>query len=242
MSRRRTPDLISNLTIGLGQAPSPTFRPPSSINMVILHHLNFAALDHIQTPSPPITPPAHQECLSPALPSPSECDDKIMGETQNRQPSPDRASRSSFSSIRESENTLTQTFTHSKVSHLDVDEEVVDDRTPEVTPGPSTLEINKVHAFNMIQTQFRPPVTNPNSRLRGYVAPADSFQGWKGIQVKGKLASRSFGDLTILNNVWGSAPKAPRNVEIRPGEAPIEKLPAELLSMYPFDPCSTSLP
>ncbi|KAK3392378.1 hypothetical protein B0T20DRAFT_54735 [Sordaria brevicollis] len=197
--------------------------------MVILHHLNtFAAMDHIQTPSPPITPPAHQECLSPALPSPNECDNKMMGEAQNRQPSPDRASRSSFSSIRENENTLTQTFTHSKVSHLDVDEEVVDDRTPEVTPGPSTLD--KINAFNMIQTQFRPPVTNPNSRLRGYVAPADSFQGWKGIQVKGKLASRSFGDLTILNNVWGSAPKAPRNVKIRPGEAPIERLPAEILS------------
>lgn len=202
--------------------------------MVILHHLNtFAAMDHIQTPSPPITPPAHQERLFPAPPSPDECNNMIMGEAQNRQPSPDRASRSSFSSIRENENTLTQTFTHSKVSHLDVDEEVVDDRTPEVTPGPSTL--NKIHAFNMIQTQFRPPVTQPNSRLRGYVAPADSFQGWKGIQVKGKLASRSFGDLTILNNVWGSPPKAPRNVTIRPGEAAIERLPAEILSTYPSD-------
>lgn len=202
--------------------------------MVILHHLNtFAAMENIQAPSPPITPPAHQECLSPALPSPNECDNnnKTMGEAQNRQPSPDRASRSSFSSIRENENTLTQTFTHSKISHLDVDEEVVDDRTPEVTPGPSTL--NKVDTFNMVQTQFRPPVTQPNSRLRGYVAPADSFQGWKGIQVRGKLASRSFGDLTILNNVWGSPPKDPRSVKIRPGEAPIERLPAEILSTYP---------
>jgi hypothetical protein len=83
----------------------------------------------------------------------------------------------------------------------------------------------------MIQTQFQPPVTHPNSKLLGYWTPADSFQGWKGIQVKGKLASKSFGDLQVLHQVFSTPPPRPaKRGQNRPGHAPIERLPTEILS------------
>jgi hypothetical protein len=149
-----------------------------------------------------------------------------MAGEPRRPSSPDRISRSSFSSIRENESTLTQAFTNSKVSsYLETDEAIVDDSPPPSRQG-----------FNMIQTQFQPLVTQPYSKLNGYWSPADSFQGWKGIQVKGKLASKSFGDLQVLNNVWSITPKvkSPKLGSSRPGEAPIERLPTEILSMLPF--------
>lgn len=155
-----------------------------------------------------------------------------------RPPTPDRVSRSSFSSIREHDNTLTQTFTHSKLSsYVASDEEAVEDPTQHSTADASH---NRVRDFDMIQTQtqFQPPVTRPNSRLLGYWTPAETFRGWKEIQVKGKLASKSFSDLKILNQSWSPpptpAPTSPKAVEktrsYKPGEAPIEKLPFEILT------------
>ncbi|KAK0634931.1 hypothetical protein B0T17DRAFT_611869 [Bombardia bombarda] len=170
----------------------------------------------------------------------------MTGETQ-RQISPDRVSRSSFSSIRENEESaLTQTFTHSKVSSFIDTDEAIDD-TPH---SPTTdLSTNAAPAFaNMTltqtqaqtQTEFLPPVTRPNSNLLGYWSPADSFKGWKQIQVKGKLASKSFGDLQVLHHVFDDLPEslpenlpevaAKANGSYRPGEAPLERLPTELLS------------
>ncbi|KAK4238455.1 hypothetical protein C8A03DRAFT_15093 [Achaetomium macrosporum] len=142
---------------------------------------------------------------------------------------PDRASRSSFSSIREDEDTLPQTFSRSKVSSyfsLDSDEAIDDSSS-----RPTTPRSRSGRGINMIQTQFQPPVTHPNSKLLGYWAPADSFKGWKGIQVKGKLASKSFGDLQILHQVFSGPPPRPaQRGRYRPGDAPIERLPAEILS------------
>lgn len=86
----------------------------------------------------------------------------------------------------------------------------------------------------MIETQFQPPITNPNSKLLGYWTPADSFKGWKGIQVKGKLASKSFGDLQVLRQVFTNPPRPIKRGADRPGEAPIEKLPVEILSKQFF--------
>lgn len=76
-----------------------------------------------------------------------------------------------------------------------------------------------------------PPLTHPDSKLQGYWSPADSFKGWKQINVRGKLASKSFGDLQVLNLAWNATPKPPRRRGAYvPGGAPFEKLPIELLS------------
>lgn len=144
-----------------------------------------------------------------------------------RPPTPDRLSRSSFSSIRENESTLTQDFTHSKVSSYLNNEEAVDD-----TEHSHAAVSSPPRNLKMIQTQFRPPVTHPHSKLLGFYTPAENFQGWKQIQVRGKLASKSFGDLQILNNVW-TAPlksKSPKSGLSRPGGSPLERLPPEILS------------
>ena len=156
----------------------------------------------------------------------------MAADERSRPSTPDRVSRSSFSSIREPENSLPQTFSQSKVSSYfgpDI-EEAIDDSSSTTTSPPATPSTS-ARARNMIQTQFQPPVTNPSSRLLGYWTPADSFQGWKGIQVKGKLASKSFGDLQVLHKVFSSPPLRPaKRGHSRPGDAPIERLPTEILS------------
>jgi len=151
----------------------------------------------------------------------------------HRPATPDRLSRSSFSSIREDDSALTQDFSRSKVSsYLRLEDAIaIDDRDlvqPPKSPNPPNLKAQT----NMIQTQFQPPVTHPQSRLLGYWSPAENFQGWKQIQVKGKLASKSFGDLQVLNNVWitPTKPRAAKKGTNKPGEAPLERLPPELLS------------
>ncbi|KAL1842314.1 hypothetical protein VTJ49DRAFT_5595 [Mycothermus thermophilus] len=161
---------------------------------------------------------------------PIEADDKSMPAT------PDRVSRSSFSSIREHDNAQPQTFSHTKVSsyHLagdySSDEAVVDDSDHDADHVEIATKSSGRHAHKMIEARFQPPVTNPGSRLLGYWTPADSFQGWKGIQVKGKFASKSFGDLQILHHVFSSPSRPPKRGQNRPGEAPIERLPTEILT------------
>jgi hypothetical protein len=151
----------------------------------------------------------------------------MLLDEHSRPSSPDRVSRSSFSSIRENDNTLPQTFSRSKISSYfgtDGEEAIIDDSTPS----------SPAKVLNMIQTQFQPPVTHPNSKLLGYWTPADSFKGWKGIQVKGKFASKSFGDLQVLHQVFSTPPPRPaKRGQNRPGDAPIERLPTEILSKLP---------
>ncbi|KAI1274454.1 hypothetical protein F5Y07DRAFT_390559 [Xylaria sp. FL0933] len=88
----------------------------------------------------------------------------------------------------------------------------------------------------MAETQFMPPVTQPHSRLHGCWFPAvaaDNFQGWKQISMKGKQASRSFGDLQALRMVWSAAP-TPKKTEVPveaqriPGSSTLERLPIEI--------------
>ncbi|KAL2265211.1 hypothetical protein VTJ83DRAFT_6311 [Remersonia thermophila] len=161
---------------------------------------------------------------------PIETNDKVAPS------SPDRVSRSSFSSIREHDNVQPQTFSHSKVSsfqHPDdfsSDEAVIDDSDHDADPVEIAPRSSGRPGHKMIQTRFQPPVTNPGSRLLGYWTPADSFQGWKGIQVKGKLASKSFGDLQVLHHVFSSPSRPAKRGQNRPGEAPIERLPTEILT------------
>lgn len=141
-----------------------------------------------------------------------------------RRPStPDKHGRSSFSSIREEPSGPAQTFTSSKVSsYAPANEEAIVDSDDSVTPP----------ALDMTEVQFLPPVTQPGSRLHGHWFPSDNFKGWKQINVKGKTASRSFGDLQALHLAW-STPPAPKKEKNRfaHGQAPIEKLPIEILGM-----------
>ncbi|KFY51959.1 hypothetical protein V497_08729 [Pseudogymnoascus sp. VKM F-4516 (FW-969)] len=84
------------------------------------------------------------------------------------------------------------------------------------------------------------PLTNPASHLHSFVCPCDGFRGWKEIPVRGKMASRSFSDLRQLSNkgfTWEPTPvlaplQPPKPVKpstFPAGEAPLEKLPTELL-------------
>ncbi|CAJ2510761.1 Uu.00g063860.m01.CDS01 [Anthostomella pinea] len=140
--------------------------------------------------------------------------------------SPDMKSlRSSFSSVREDDADLAQTFTSTKVSSYSKPaEEAIADQSQPSSPSVA-----------MSETQFVPPVTRPNSRLHGCWFPAvaaDSFQGWKQIGVKGRLASKSFGDLQSLKIIWSTPAAPPKTKDPErplPSKAPIETLPAELL-------------
>ncbi|KAK1761053.1 hypothetical protein QBC47DRAFT_20587 [Echria macrotheca] len=178
--------------------------------------------DHVQPPGP-----VSRECSPEYL-------TMVDHHHHHRPATPDRTSRSSFSSIREDDSSLTQDFSRSKVSsYLRLEDAIaVDDRDhidhAARSPSPPASQTRP----NMIQTQFRAPATHPHSRLLGYWSPAETFQGWKQIQVKGKLASKSFGDLQVLNNVWmtPTKPKVAKRGANRPGEAPIERLPPEILT------------
>lgn len=132
--------------------------------------------------------------------------------------------RSSFSSTREDDTDLAQAFTSSKVSSYihQQQEQAVDEPRP--LPSLGTM---------VQQADFFPPVTRPDSRLHGNWFPAENFKGWKQINVKGRFASRSFSDLSSLNLAWAThvvpAVKKRRPSGNLPGDAPIERLPLEIL-------------
>ncbi len=140
--------------------------------------------------------------------------------------SPEDSSRSSFSSVRENDSDLVQVFTSTKVSSYSrPPEDALEDQASPSAEMSTTV------------TQFMPPVTQPQSRLHGCWFPAvaaDGFKGWKQIDVKGRIASKSYGDLQALKMVW-SPPATPPSQQRKesgrdvPGSAPIERLPLELL-------------
>jgi hypothetical protein len=164
-------------------------------------------------------------------------------------PTTDRVDRTSFSSIKESRSGgVAQTFTDSKTSsylrnqytsagHDEVDEDAILD---DVSSGSKTPERKEV-VSGMI--------TNPHSVLHGFVCPCDSFKGWKSISIKGRIASKSFGDLKGLGMRYdwetrGSDGMAVDGEEKRqivkikgrypPGKSPLEMLPMELLGGFKF--------
>ncbi|KAH6656792.1 hypothetical protein BKA67DRAFT_672536 [Truncatella angustata] len=171
-----------------------------------------------------------EQCFSTELKTGPTPQTKMVGHDQSHQPreiSPDKSGRSSFSSVRENDSDLAQTFTSTKVSSY-LKEAEQEDQAIDDLPSPLDMA-------TCTKTQFRPPLTQPHSRLHGNWLPAvaaDGFQGWKQIGVKGKTASRSFGDLQALRIVWSAPatqpkPKSPGRP--LPGHAPIEQLPLELL-------------
>lgn len=131
----------------------------------------------------------------------------------------EKTARSSFSSVRENDDGLAQTFTRSKVSsYTNVPDEVFDE-----SPSPGSAQPN-----------FQPPVTQPHSKLHGFWFPADSFRGWREIRLKGKKASRSAENLRKLCLSW-SPPDSPEPERKKPltaygtGQSPLETLPSEIL-------------
>lgn len=163
--------------------------------------------------------------------------------SQRRSSSDNKSSgRSSFSSVRENDSDLAQTFTSTKVSSYSQPAEaaIVDDEHQSSSSSSSPLSSPPPEMATTTTTtrQFLPPKTQPQSKLHGCWFPAvaaDGFQGWKQIDVRGRQASRSFGDLQALRIVWSAPPVSnkptPTKVPGRPtaGQAPIERLPLELL-------------
>ncbi|KAK2021553.1 leucine rich repeat domain-containing protein [Colletotrichum zoysiae] len=144
----------------------------------------------------------------------------------HRPATPEKNGRSSFSSIRENDSDLAQTFTSSKVSSYaqKITSAVFDD-----SPSPSSSPAASP-SLEMGEVQFMPPVTLPNSRLHGGWYPVSSFKGWKQINVRGKTASRSFSDLQALHMAWSTPPPSPKGKnELGNGRAPMERLPLEIL-------------
>jgi len=135
----------------------------------------------------------------------------------------EKTARSSFSSVRENDDGLAQTFTRSKISSYTNEAEEVFDESP---------------SSESSQPFFQPPLTNPHSQLNGFWAPAPTFRGWREIPLKGKKASRSLENLRSLVMSW-SPPSTPQNepevkkktfrTTYEPGRAPIETLPTEVL-------------
>jgi hypothetical protein len=85
--------------------------------------------------------------------------------------------------------------------------------------------------------------------LHGFVCPCDGFRGWKGISVRGRVASKSFGDLKGLGMRWdwesenGVEDRMDRmDLDEKPlvkikgrwpaGQSPLESLPIELLGEF----------
>ncbi len=150
-------------------------------------------------------------------------------------PAKDRVDRTSFSSIKESDSGVAQSFTTSKTSSYlrsqvtANDENVIIDELPsnQLTPGIEFVEM----------------LSNPQSFLQPFVCPSDSFLGWKGISLSGRVASKSFGDLKALAASrwqWSSPQLGPgpdvvheesQETEGRSLSA-LELLPVELLSEY----------
>ncbi|KAI1780651.1 hypothetical protein F4818DRAFT_13152 [Hypoxylon cercidicola] len=173
------------------------------------------------TSSPVVERPSQQLSTAKLKQSPTSDLPDNMDQHGHTTP-PDKSSRSSFSSVREIDLDVAQTFTSTKISSYSrLAEEVIEDQ-----PSPPEMAI---------QTQFVPPVTQPNSKLHGCWFPAvaaEGFQGWKQIGVRGRQASKSYGDLQALKIVWStpvtSTPKKDPE-RVAPGQSSIEKLPTEIL-------------
>jgi len=139
--------------------------------------------------------------------------------------------RTSFSSFRENNHSTTaQAFFDSKTSSYGrASEEAIDDLDEFVTNAPQS---------GPKASGYMSSLTNPNSVLHGHVCPCVGFTGWKQITIGGRTASRSSGDLRKLGKIWAwetlsSTSDSSSRVDVRSpaGQAPIEKLPVELLSL-----------
>jgi len=193
------------------------------------------------------------------FPSRQQVNSAVSPSTDAKNPTPkrpvltiDRVDRTSFSSIKESNSGVAQSFTDSKTSsYLSCEllspgsEEAIFDDTSSGsrTPEEGTTGLQRLGGGLL---------TNPQSLLHGFVCACDGFRGWKGISIKGKVASKSFGDLRALGRWdWGvrdeqsargegeemgsvemQAKKGKVDPKILPGQSPLESLPMELLGEF----------
>ncbi|KFY69227.1 hypothetical protein V498_10508 [Pseudogymnoascus sp. VKM F-4517 (FW-2822)] len=111
--------------------------------------------------------------------------------------------------------------------------------TPAAPAAPNVPADSQVPS-QLMASALGAPLTNPASTLHSFVCPCDGFRGWKEIPVRGKMASRSFSDLRQYSNkgfTWEPTPilrpiQPPKPLKpstFPAGEAPLEKLPTELL-------------
>ncbi|KAL5615094.1 hypothetical protein BROUX41_005154 [Berkeleyomyces rouxiae] len=163
--------------------------------------------------------------------------------------------RSSFSSVREDELGPTQSFTSSKTSAFTyaVENAIVDSPPSSAnnSPAPSRSafrppppSIPSVLQQPMANDTLIPSANKSLKRPASSLAvsamgagapawqPADTFRGWKQINVRGKYANRSFSDLQLLNMMW-AMPSIPavEDASVKPGagHSRLEMLPIELL-------------
>lgn len=141
---------------------------------------------------------------------------------------------SSFSSLKENScSDVAQSFIDTKDSSLArTNEEAIEDETPE-SPRVETKQASS----NMDS------LINPDTSLRGCVCPCGHFKGWKQINVRGKIASKSFSDLRtrVKSWDWETAPEQPalspvsaennkgKDGVFSAGKSPFERLPTELI-------------
>jgi hypothetical protein len=153
-------------------------------------------------------------------------------------PTTDRVDRTSFSSIKENNAGVAQSFTDSKTSSYlrrEFDflesEDAIDDANS-LSSGFATPALTRTEGEMMM--------LNPQSALHGLVCPCDSFRGWKSISIRGKIASKSFGDLRRLGKFdWDAREEMGEKMDFggkgdepRAGQSPLEKLPMELLGEF----------
>ena len=146
-------------------------------------------------------------------------------------PVPRLIDRGSFSSVKEDDCGIAQSFTDSKEStfHLPLDNVVADSGAPDSTTA-TTLAI----------------------QAPAFCCPCGQFRGWKEVHLKGRAFSRSYGDLKLLGGdgtqgwEWGKSPlkstppAVPRQPPAKkaepkpypPGKSPLENLPVEILGMF----------
>ncbi|ELR08726.1 hypothetical protein VC83_07396 [Pseudogymnoascus destructans] len=133
----------------------------------------------------------------------------------------------------------------SSLTTTDDDNENASTAVAQVIISPAAPAAHNVHADSQVPSQLMAsalgaPLTNPASTLHSFVCPCDGFRGWKEIPVRGKMASRSFSDLRQYSNkgfTWEPTPflapiQPPKPVKpstFPAGEAPLERLPTELL-------------
>jgi hypothetical protein len=156
---------------------------------------------------------------------------KRLSDAMQRSTSPDTVGRGSFSSVREHDSDLAQSFTSTKISsYAEAYEEAVDDSSD----------------VQMAGVEYLPPLTKPASKLHGLWYPAGTFsRGWKEIPVKGRHASKSYSDLQALHRFTAlsqfdptldtpeETPNAQKGGIGAPGTSMLERLPVEILSKLP---------
>ncbi|CZT06484.1 related to Leucine Rich Repeat domain protein [Rhynchosporium agropyri] len=170
-----------------------------------------------------------------------------MPEKKNA-PISDSVDRASFSSTKESHmGGIAQTFTETKTSsylrneYIQDEDAILDDSSSGSATPPELVRPDSGRGM----------LTNPHSNLHGFVCPCDGFKGWKDISVRGRIASRSSGDLKGLAR-WDWDLKADENVKMTgttlkdngknpAGKSPFESLPVELLGAI-IDQLATDIP